>query len=124
MSIRTERVASLIKHEIASILSREYRDPEFGFVTVTDVQMTADLKIARVAVSILGQSDVRERTMRLLEEEKHRIRGLVGSHVRLKYTPALHFYLDETMERVERINALIKQIHEGDSRHDEPPSES
>jgi ribosome-binding factor A len=114
MSIRTERVASVIREEIAAILAREYRDPEFGFVTVTHVKMTADLKIARVGLSILGKGEVREKTMKLLEEQKHHIRGLVGSHVRLKYTPALQFYLDETMERVERINDLIRKIHEND----------
>jgi ribosome-binding factor A len=123
MSIRTERVASLIKHEIATILAREYRDPEFGFVTVTDVQMTADLRIARVALSVLAQGEVREKTMKMLDEQKHRIRGLVGSHVRLKYTPVLQFYLDETLERVDRINTLLKKIHEGDEKRNGDGSE-
>ena len=114
MSIRTERVASLIKEEISQILSREYSDPHYGFVTVTDVKMTADLKIARIALSVLGNAEMRERTMEMLEEEKHHIRGALGSRVTLKYTPSLQFYLDESLERADRINRLIRQIHRDD----------
>ncbi len=114
MSIRTERVASLIKEEVGGILGREYRDRSFGFITVTDVKMSPDLKIARVSVSVFGNGEVQERAMKMMEEEKPRIRGLLGSHLRLKYTPILHFYLDDTMERVDRINTLLRKIHEDD----------
>ena len=114
MSIRTERVASLIKEEISLILAREYSDPHYGFVTVTGVKMTADLKIARVALSILGKAEIRERTMQMLEKEKPHIRGILGSSVALKYTPAIQFYLDESLERADRINRLIQQIHRDD----------
>ena len=111
MSIRTERVASLIREEIGAILVRDYRDPSLGFTTVTEVSMTPDLKIAKVYLSILGSPEVRERTMARFEEEKSHIRGLVGSHLRLKFTPSLQLYLDDTLDRVDRINHLIKKIH-------------
>ena len=117
MSIRTEKVASLIRHEIGNILAREFHDPPWGFITVTDVRMTADLKIARIALSVLGDEQVRHRTMEMLEEEKQHIRGLLGAEIRLKYTPTLQFYLDETLERVDRINKLIRRIHEDDDEH-------
>jgi ribosome-binding factor A len=112
MSIRTERVASLIKEEIGSILVKEYRDPSFGFITVTDVKMTPDLKIAKVCVSVFGTDERQQDAMKMLEDEKPHIRGLVGSRLRLKFTPALQFYLDDTLDRVERINRLINKIHE------------
>lgn len=118
MSIRTERVASLVKHEIGQILIRDYNDPAYGFITVTDVKMSPDLKIAKVAFSVLGPTGIREKAMRMLDEEKHHIRGLLGSHVRLKFTPALHFYLDTTLERVDRINRIINKIHD-DEQHTE-----
>jgi len=114
MSIRTERVASLIKEEIGNILTREYRDPGYGFITVTDVKMSPDLKIAKVLLSVLGGDENKEKTMKMLERERQHIQGMVGSHLRLKYTPLLQFYLDETMERVDRINMLIRKIHEHD----------
>ena len=112
MSIRTERVASLIKSEIGTILTREYNDPTLGFITVTDVKMSPDLRIAKVAFSILGNEELKAKTMRMLEEEKSHIRGAVGSRLRLKFTPALQFYRDDTLDTVERINQLIKKIHD------------
>ena len=121
MSIRTERVASLIKEEIGAIMTREFSDPSFGFITVTDVKMTPDLKIAKVAFSVFGNADVRTKTMKMLEQQKSYIRGLVGSHMSLKFTPALQFYLDDTLEHVDRINTLIKQIHSDDKQADDDP---
>jgi ribosome-binding factor A len=113
MSIRTERVASLIKEEVGAILIREYRDRAHGFTTVTDVKMTPDLKIARVSFSVFGSPDARQKTMALLEEDKPHIRQIVGSHLRMKFTPALQFFLDQTMDHVDRINTIIKKIHDG-----------
>ena len=114
MSIRTERVASLLKEEIGAILVRDYSDRSYGFTTVTEVKMTPDLKIAKVYFSVFGGPEVKARTMAMLKDEKSHIRGLVGSHVRLKFTPALQFYLDDTLDQVDRINHLIRKIH-GDS---------
>ncbi len=113
MSIRTERVASLIKEEIGAILSREYRDPSHGFTTVTDVKMTPDLKIAKVYFSVFGGPAAQQSTMALLERDRASMRREVGSHLRMKFTPALQFYLDDTLDHVDRINTLIKKIHDG-----------
>ncbi|MEK7671068.1 MAG: ribosome-binding factor A, partial [Bacteroidota bacterium] len=68
MSIRTARVASLIKEEIGTIMSREYSSTEYGFITVTDVQMTPDLKIAKIYFSIFGSPDKQAKTMNMLLE--------------------------------------------------------
>src|ERR1700690_1624915 len=111
MSLRTERVASLIKEEVGMLFVREYRDPSYGFITVTDVHVTPDLRIAKIYVSIMGSSDVREATFNMLEAHKGEIRSFIGSHVRLKFTPAVQLYIDETQERVDKIEKLIKQIH-------------
>lgn len=120
MSLRTDRVASLIKEEVGTLISREYRDPAYGFITVTEVHVTPDLRIAKIYVSIMGDSQVKEATMRMLEERKGEIRSFVGSHLRLKFTPAVQWYLDETLDRVEKINQLIKKIHkdEGSDRNE------
>ncbi len=112
MSIRTERVASLIKEEIGAILIREYSGTGIGFTTVTDVRMTPDLKIARVYVSVFGGPAAQTKTMGMLEEEKQHIRSLVASRLTMKFIPALQFYLDDTLDHVDRINSLIKKIHD------------
>jgi ribosome-binding factor A len=119
MSLRTDRVSSVIKEEIGALFTREFRDRSFGLITVTDVQMTPDLRIAKVYVSIFGDDGVKGRTMEMLENEKPRIRAMIGSSIRLKFTPTLQFYLDDTLDRVETINRLIKQIHKED-----PPGEN
>ncbi len=97
--------------------TREYRDPAYGFITVTDVHVSPDLRTAKIYVSIMGSPEKREATMNMLENHKGEIRSFIGSHIRLKFTPAVHFYVDETLDRVEKIDRLIKQIHK-----DERPS--
>ena len=114
MSIRTERVASLIKETVGVIVAREYSGTEFGFITVTEVRMSPDLKIAKVYFSIFGSSERQAKTMVMLNEQKQRIRGEVAHSVRLKFAPALQFYHDATMDEVDRINKLINKIHEDD----------
>ncbi len=111
MSLRTDRVASLLKEEVGTYISREYRDPSYGFITVTDVQISPDLRIAKIYVSIMGSKEQKEATLALLEQNKGEIRSFIGSQIRLKFTPALQIYIDETMDRVDRIDKLIRQIH-------------
>ena len=112
MSIRTERVASVIKEEIGAILTREYSDPAFGFTTVTEVRVTPDLRLARVFFSIFGAPAVQKKTLALLEAERARIRRLIGSRIRLRYVPELEFRHDDTLDHVDRINTLINTLHQ------------
>ncbi|MCC6396805.1 MAG: 30S ribosome-binding factor RbfA [Bacteroidetes bacterium] len=114
MSIRTERVASLLKEELGAVLVRDYSDPSYGFITVTDVSVTRDLRIAKVYFSIMGNPEVQKKTMAMLERERPHLRGIVGSKLRLRYVPELQFYHDTTMDRVHRINTLINEIHKQD----------
>jgi ribosome-binding factor A len=111
MSVRAEKVGSLIKEEISLIMQRDLSEQSKAFITVTDVRMSPDLRIAKVYVSIFGSPDVKENTLKMIEANKKEIRSLIGARVRLKFTPEIHFYLDETLDRVETINNLIKQIH-------------
>ncbi|MFI5253035.1 MAG: 30S ribosome-binding factor RbfA [Bacteroidota bacterium] len=111
MTLRTNRVASLIREEIGMFFTREYRDNSYGLITVTDVQMTPDLRIAKIFVSILGEEKKKNETLVMLNEQKSHIRGFIGSNVRLKFTPSIQFYLDDTLDRVEKINQLIKKTH-------------
>ncbi|OLD66194.1 MAG: ribosome-binding factor A [Ignavibacteria bacterium 13_1_40CM_2_61_4] len=112
MSLRTERVASLIKEEVGTYFIREFRDPAYGFLTVTEVHMTPDLRIAKIYVSIMGNDQAKTRTMKLLDEHKGEIRTFIGSRLRMKFTPSVQFFRDETFDRVARIEELIKKIRE------------
>jgi ribosome-binding factor A len=121
MSIRTERVASVIKERIAAILIHDYNNPAYGFVTVTDVKMSPDLRIAKVYLSVFGSEEVQSKAMKMFEGEKQHIRGLVASHVQLKFAPTLQFYLDHTLEEADKINRLINKIHEDDKKQPNDP---
>ncbi len=112
MSIRTERVASLIKEEIGALLIRDYNDPALGFITVTDVTVSPDLRIAKVYFSVFAKPEVKESTMAMLEGERGRIRSFVGSKMKIRFIPELQFFLDGTQDRVERLNRIFKKIHE------------
>jgi ribosome-binding factor A len=114
MSVRTERVASVIKHELGSVISKTCNGSGLGFTTVTEVQVTPDLKLAKIYISIFGSKEVQEKTLSYLEDEKRHFRSVLASSVNLKFTPALQFYQDTTMDRVDSLERLIKKIHNND----------
>jgi ribosome-binding factor A len=118
MSIRTERVAEAVKHEISALLQREIDTSGYGLLTVTDVIMTADLRLAKVYVSHFRSEKTHEEVLAFLDEHLRTIRMAVGRAVRLKFTPELRFYIDETLERVERIEQILADIHRGAPRDD------
>ena len=111
MSIRAERVAALIKEEIGAFLTKDFQDAEVGFVTVTNVRVSPDLKLAKIYVSFWQNKISRERALNRLVAHKRTMRHLIGTNVRLKFTPDLAFFIDDTMDTVERIETLIREIH-------------
>jgi ribosome-binding factor A len=120
MSIRTERVASLIKEEIGALLVRDYSNPAFGFITVTEVTLSPDLRIAKVYFSVYAKPEIQAKTIAMLENEKGRIRGVVGSGMKIRFVPELQFFLDGTLDRVDRLNRIFKQIHKDDETDSGP----
>ena len=119
MSVRTEKVASLIKEEISTIFQRNFGMEEFGFMTVTEVRMSTDLKIAKVYVSVFGDGARKAKTLSMLEGQKGFVRSTLGHHVRLKFTPTLAFYLDETMDKVMNIENILHRIHKDSNERNE-----
>ncbi|MCB2204232.1 30S ribosome-binding factor RbfA [bacterium] len=116
MSIRTERVAQLIKQQISDTLMRDIETGGFGLLTVTEVMVTPDLRIAKVYVSHYQSGKSDDEVLAFLEEHAKEIRMAVGKSVRLKFTPELRFYIDQTLDRVERLEELIRKIHEDEDQ--------
>ncbi len=110
MSVRAEKVASLIKEEVSIIFQRNFGMQEYGFLTVTEVRMTPDLKSAKIYVSIFGDQARKEKSLAMLEEQKSFVRAELGHAVRLKYTPTIAFYLDDTLDRVMKIEGILNEI--------------
>jgi ribosome-binding factor A len=115
MSVRTEKVASLIKQELGTIFQRNFSMEEYGFITVTEVRVSPDLKVAKVYVSVFGDANRKQRSMELLEQEKSFVRSELGHSIRLKFTPSLIFYLDESLDRAMNINSILNKIHKESS---------
>lgn len=115
MSIRTERVASLFQREIAGILGSEFADQLHPMVTVTGVRVTADLSIAYVYVSVMGDSAGQKKAVvSKLTDLTPRIRKSLGRAIRhqVKSIPEIRFFLDESLEHASRMNELFGQIRE------------
>lgn len=110
---RSQRVSDLIREEIADIIMYRLKDPRVGFVTVTGVDMTPDLKLARVYVSILKEEE-RDQTLEILNSSKNFIRSALSKRLRMKFIPVIEFRLDTSTEYGFRIDKLLKEIEEKD----------
>jgi len=118
---RATRVADQIRMEVAEILARKIKDPRVQFVTVTDVKMTADLKIARVYVTALDQEHYEQQTAPGLKSAVGFIRTEVGRRLNLRYTPEIVFYRDTSAEYAQRMEKILDSIpHENENEPDEP----
>lgn len=106
---RSQRVSDLIREEVADIIMYRLKDPRIGFITVTGVDMTDDLKLARVFVSILKEED-RELTLTILNDAKPFFRSALGKRLKMKFTPAVEFRLDTSIEYGYKIDRLLKKI--------------
>lgn len=114
MSVRLARLRELFKHEISAILQREIKDPRIGFVSVTDVELSPDLRHAKIFVSILGDAEAKAKTMAGLGNARGFIRTELGKRIRLRYIPEVHFKLDESIERGARIQHLLRRVAEAE----------
>jgi ribosome-binding factor A len=115
VSRRTERLGEEIKEEIAQMIAGELKDPRIGFVTVTRVELAADLRNARVYVGILGTPEERKKSLEGLQAASGFLRRALGQSLRLRYTPELSFKYDEGLEHTDRVARLLDEIHQDPS---------
>ena len=114
MTQRTDRVQRLARQILGEEI-QNLKDPRVGFATVTSVRVSADLRFARVLVSVLGSEEEQEQTMRGLKSAKPYLRSELGRQMRLKYLPELSFQLDHRAEEAEKLERLFRTIHEDES---------
>jgi len=107
---RLDRVNQLIREEISLLLQRELKDPRLGFITVTGVETSPDLRSAKVFVSVLGDEDQWAASLRALGGARGFIRNWLRQHLDLRITPELSFRADRSMEHAARIQQLLKQL--------------
>lgn len=107
---RPERLAELIKQEVSTILTKEVSDPRIGFVTLTDVKVSADLRHANIFVSIFGDEKKQPDTIKGLDSATSFIRGELGHRLALRIVPEITFKVDQTVARAARIERIIHDL--------------
>lgn len=110
MTHRVERVQEFLKTELSEIIQHELKDPRIGFVSITDVEVTEDLRHARVFVSVFGDDEAKAQTMAGLHSAQGFIRGEVAKRMRTRYTPEIAFKLDQSIEQGTRVMSLIRDV--------------
>lgn len=113
-NLRANRVGEQIKKELTDIIQRGIKDPRIGFVTVTAVDVTGDLQQATAFVTVYGDDDEREKSLLALEKAKGYIRSEIGKRIKLRKTPELDFKFDESIERGNRIDELLRNLNRED----------
>jgi ribosome-binding factor A len=104
---RMRRVNETIREILGDAIATELKDPRIGFVTVTEVDTSPDLRSARVYVSVLGDEHERERSLKGLQSSHGVLQGKIAGAIRLKRTPTLTFLYDESVDRGARISRLL-----------------
>jgi len=111
MRIRPGRVANAIRKEVSSIIQGELKDPRMGFTTILKVEVTPDLRMAKIYYSVLGEEKKRKSTAVALKNANGFIRTLIGDRLGLRFAPEIIFILDRSFEYREKIDRIIDKIH-------------
>jgi len=109
---RPERLGELIRQTVAAFLTGNVRDPRIGFVTVTGVEVSADLGHARVRVSVMGTDDERTRSLEGLASAARFLRAQLARELPLRTSPELRFELDRGLEHASRIDEVLRRLKE------------
>jgi ribosome-binding factor A len=120
MRIRPERVAHMIRREMADILESRMRDPRVSrWVSVTDVEVTSDLSFARIYVSVLPEGAERDATLAALEGAAGFVRRELASRLGLREVPEIRFVADTSIERGSRVEEILKKLERGEAIDEE-----
>ena len=111
MSLKKDRVASIIKRSISEMLATELSDPKIGFATITDVEVTNDLSFAKIYVTFLGKQERNEAGLKALQRAKGKIRTFISKRLDTRKCPDLIFLLDDSLEKGNRIDAIIEGLN-------------
>jgi len=113
---RARRLAERIQVIVAETIERRIKDPRMGFVTVTDVRVTGDLREATVFYTVLGEDSERQDTADALESARGMLRTEVGRQTGIRHTPSLAFIEDALPENARQLDDLLRQAHEADEQ--------
>jgi len=113
-----QKITALIKDELGLIFLHKIQDPALGFLTITNVKVSPDLRTAKVYVSVF-EKESREKTLLKLNDIKGLIRTELAHRIRLRRVPELTFYIDDTLDFVEKVEGILKKIHKKDDNKED-----
>ena len=119
MGRRAQRLTEEIREQVARMIASDLKDPRLGLVTVTRVEMTHDLGLARVHVGVLGSEAEREKTMKALGQASGFVRRELGKRLRIRHTPEVEFRYDKGLDATDRVAQLL----EAERRRSSEPTE-
>ena len=114
MSSRQDRVSEAIRQEASVIIHDKLKDPRIGFVTITNVEVTPDLRYAQIFFSVLGNEEAYKKTKDALDSAAGYVRKLVAQRLNLRFAPEIAFYEDRSTEYSVRIEEVLNEIKEID----------
>ncbi len=117
--MRAERVANEIKKEISLILSQEVSDPRLGFVTITRVEISPDLREAWVYFSVLADKKKQEDSLKVLKGASGYIRKLIGQRLKLRFSPEINFKFDKSIAYSIEIEERIRELKDEKDKKEE-----
>jgi len=112
---RSQRVASQIKTEISWLIEHKFRDPKKGFITVTRVRLSPDLKIASIYYSVLGNDQERDASKEAFTRAKSFLKHELGNRIHLRAVPDLRFFYDDSLDYYDKISTLLNKINKDES---------
>ncbi|MBN2425973.1 MAG: 30S ribosome-binding factor RbfA [Calditrichaceae bacterium] len=107
---RLKRYADMIKRALGEIIEFKLKDPNKGFITITGSKISADLKIASVYYTVLGDNEQRETTKMILNKSRAFLRSELKPFIKSRWLPEIRFFYDESQDEADKINKLLKQI--------------
>jgi ribosome-binding factor A len=122
--LRPERVQEALRQEISRVALEEIKDPRVGFLTITRVELTKDLRYAKVYFSVLGGAKEKALALKGLNSAKGYIKGVVADRIKLRLVPEISFRIDESIEHTEEIYNMFKKIKKTESTSPSNPENS
>ncbi|WP_028307320.1 30S ribosome-binding factor RbfA [Desulfitibacter alkalitolerans] len=124
VSVRTTRVAEQMKKEIAAIIEHQVKDPRIGFITITNVELSNDLRHAKIFFSSLGNEEQQKKSLEGLENAKGFIRKEIAQRIQLRYAPEILFRIDNSIEHGVKISQILSKIKSTEEAEKEQQNES
>lgn len=122
-TIRQRKLADQILHQVSLIIDRKLKDPRKGFVTVTRVKVSGDLRIANIYYTTLGNQEQRQRSQTTLDHARNFIRSEMAPQLSLRFIPELRFFYDESGDYSQHIESLLQKIKKNQTKENDTPTE-